>query len=104
VPMKSTSKRLAAAALSMLLLSLLIWMRIRGLGDVWFHGLTLTGVVLGFAYARHGLLPDWVVRMGDGTITPDDDESNVSPRIYLPIIGAAIVLAAASLFLVIYLG
>jgi hypothetical protein len=52
------------------------------------------GVVLAVVYVvRRGTLPDMAYRFAN--VLPDDDPRNLSPRIYLPILVAAILIAAA---------
>ena len=49
--------------------------------------------VLGLAYTALGRLPDWVVDYSGGSITDDDDPSNISPRVYLPVLFGVIAIA-----------
>ncbi len=55
--------------------------------------------VLGMVYAWQGRLPDWALELGDGRLTQDDDPSNISPRVYLPIL-LALVLALVLAYVV----
>ncbi|ELP31401.1 hypothetical protein RBSWK_04671 [Rhodopirellula baltica SWK14] len=53
------------------------------------------GVTLGSLYTAFGRLPDWIVENSGGSITDDDDPSNVSARVYLPILLGVILIAFA---------
>lgn len=58
-------------------------------------GMLLTGVVVGTTYVlRGGSLPTWVTRFSDDKLAADDDPRNLSPKLYLPILLAAIAAAA----------
>jgi len=64
-------------------------------------GVIIFGVLIGSIYVmRGGSLPNWMIEFtqkfnffSGGTITADDDPNNLSPKIYLPIIFSAILLA-----------
>lgn len=96
-------KRITAGLLSLVLLGLLGWSIVGGVGDIHTRLLIGLGAVLGIAYAAYGRLPDWLISLSGGSLVADDDPSNISPRVYLPIIGGAIVLAAVALVIVIFL-
>lgn len=86
-------RRITASLLSLALVGLLAWSIIRGVGDFRTRTLLAVGAVLGIAYAVYGRLPEWLISLSGGALVTDDDPSNISPRIYLPIIGGAILLA-----------
>jgi len=88
-----TPKRIIAGLLSLALVGLLVWSIVRGVGDIRTRTLLAVGAVLGIAYVVYGRLPDWLISLSGGSLAADDDPSNISPRIYLPIIGGAILLA-----------
>ncbi len=46
--------------------------------------------VLGIVYTAYGRLPDWMVDLSDGHLVHDDDPSNISPRVYLTILFALV--------------
>ncbi len=52
-------------------------------------------MTLGSLYTAFGRLPDWIVENSGGSITDDDDPSNVSARVYLPILLGVILIAFA---------
>jgi len=95
--------RITAGLLALVLLGLLGWSIVGGVGDMRTQILLGVGAVLGIAYAAYGRLPDWLISLSGGSLTADDDPSNISPRVYLPIIGGAVVLAAVVLVVVIFL-
>ena len=95
--------RITAGLLSLVLLGLLVWTIVRGVGDIRTQLLIGVGAVLGIAYAAYGRLPDWLISLSGGSLTADDDPSNISPRVYLPIIGGVILLAVVAFVIVIFL-
>ncbi len=56
------------------------------------------GVVLGVAYAARGRLPHWAIELSEGRLTQDNDPSNLSPLVYLPVL-LALVLVIILLFM-----
>lgn len=91
------TNRIAACILSFLLLVLLGWSVFAGVGDVrtWF--MLGAGALLGALYAVLGRLPDWITAYSSGSITADDDPSNISPRVYLPMIFGIIIVAVTAI-------
>ncbi len=53
--------------------------------------------IIGIAYAWHGRLPRWAIELSEGRLTQDDDPSNLSPLVYLPVL-LALVLIIVLLF------
>jgi len=86
-------KRTIVGLLALALVGLLAWSIIRGVGDFRTRTLLAVGAVLGITYVIYGRLPEWLISLSAGSLVADDDPSNISPRIYLPIIGGAILLA-----------
>ncbi|MCC6507774.1 MAG: hypothetical protein IT423_01605 [Pirellulaceae bacterium] len=66
---------------------------IAGIGDLKTRVILAMGVTFGSLYTALGRLPDWMVNFSRGTITDDEDPANISPRVYLPIILGAILVA-----------
>lgn len=97
-----TLKRIAAAILTLLLLVLLGWSIFAGVGDLRTRIILAAGVVLGSLYITFGRLPDWIVDQSGGSITHDNDPSNISPRIYLPIVLGAILVAVIASCVVLF--
>ncbi|QDT45938.1 hypothetical protein Pan241w_60660 [Gimesia alba] len=93
------SKRITAGVLVVLLLVLLSWTFIGGVGDLRLQVLLGFGIVLGLVYAIHGRLSEWILDLSGNKIVADDAPGNISPRVYLPILGA-VVLIAVIIFLV----
>jgi hypothetical protein len=87
------TNRIAACIFSFLLLALLGWSVFAGVGDVRTWIMLGVGTLLGALYAVFGRLPDWITEYSGGSITADDDPSNISPRVYLPIVFGIIVVA-----------
>ena len=83
--MPINTNRIAACILSLVLLALLGWSVFAGVGDVRTWIMLGVGALLGALYAVFGRLPDWIVEYSGSSITDDDDPSNISPRVYLPI-------------------
>ena len=95
------AKRVAALVLTLALAALGVYIVWAGTGVGTLLPLGI-GVALGLLYtARGGSLPDWAYRLSHrhrlrGTgITADDDPSNLPPKVYLPILLAAVAIAAA---------
>ena len=97
-----TSKRFTAGLLSIFLMAMLGWTFIGNVGDVRIQVLLGLGVVLGVVYTFYGQLPEWLVNLSGGKIVADDDPGNISPRIYLPILGVVMVLAVVAFFVVVF--
>ena len=91
--MPTTTNRIVAGVLSIVLLALLGWSLFAGVGDVRTRTMLAVGVCLGGTYAFLGGLPDWIVDYSGGTINADDDPSNIPPRVYLPILFGVIAIA-----------
>ena len=98
-----TPTRITAGLLALVLLGLLGWTIVRGVGDIRTQILLGVGAVLGIAYVAYGRLPDWLISLGGGSLVADDDPSNISPRVYLPIIGGVILLAVVVFVIVAFL-
>jgi hypothetical protein len=95
-----TINRIIAGALSLVLLVLLGWAVFAGVGDIRTWVMLGFGAVLGLLYTVIGRVPDWIVNYSGGSITDDDDPSNISPRVYLPILFGVIVVAVTTMVLV----
>lgn len=93
--MTGTNKRIASGVLSLVLLTLLGWCMVARVGDLRTWVVLGFGVTLGSLYTAFGRLPDWIVENSGGSITDDDDPSNVSARVYLPILLGVILIAFA---------
>ena len=98
-----TPPRITAGLLSLVLLASLGWSIVRGVGDLRTQIILSVGVVLGIVYTAYGRLPDWLISHSGGSLVDDDGPSSISPRVYLPIIGAAILLAVVALVVVVCL-
>ena len=91
-----TPKRILAGLLSMVFLTLLglTFFPDASTGDpedlLFFQATLGVAAVLGIVYAAYGRLPDWIIDLSDGSLTHDDDPSNISPRVYLPILFALV--------------
>ncbi len=94
------NKRKIVGALSFLLLALLGWSIFTGVGDIRTYVTLGVGALLGFLYTVIGRVPSWMVDNSLGTITNDDDPSNIPPRVYLPILLGLITIAVISLVVV----
>ena len=95
-------KQITAGLLSMVLLALLVWTFVGNAGDIRIQVLLGIGIVLGFIYTIYGQLPEWLINFSGGKIVADDDPSNISPRIYLPILGVVILIASLIMMVVIF--
>lgn len=93
--MTGTNKRIASGVLSLVLLTLLGWCVVARVGDLRTWVVLGSGVTQGSLYTAFGRLPDWIVENSGGSITDDDDPSNVSARVYLPILLGVILIAFA---------
>lgn len=92
-------KRAAVLGLTILLAGLGVYAWWAGVGDRRMAGLLASGVVLGALYsARGGSLPAFVYRFYGSKLTRDDDRRNLSPKVYLPILLGAVVVAWAIYF------
>ncbi len=98
-----TANRITAGILSLILLALLGWCVFSGVGNAQTIILLGFGTTLGILYTVFGRLPDWIVEFSGGSITDDDDPSNIPPRIYLPILLGAILISVAAFVGVIWL-
>lgn len=98
-----TRTRVFAGLLSLALLTLLGWCLVRGVGDVRTQIMLGVGSFLGILYTVVGRLPDWLIEHSGGSLVADDDPGNIPPRLYLSVIGAAILIAIIGFVVVIYL-
>ena len=98
-----STNRIAAVALSVVLVALLSWSILAGVGDIRTRIILGVGVLLGLLYAAIGHVPDWIVDYSGGSITNDDDPSNISPRVYLPILLGVVVVAVTTFVVVVFL-
>lgn len=94
--------RIAAGILSLVLFALLGWCIFAGVGDMRTWAILGIGAVLGSLYTALGRLPHWIVDHSGGTMTDDGDPSNISPRIYLPILLCVVVIAVAAFVAVVW--
>jgi len=94
-----TAKRISAGLLSIFLMAMLVRTFIGGVGDIRTQVLLGMGVILGAVYTFYGQLPEWLVNFSGGKIVSDDDPGNISPRVYLPIL-LAVILIAVIVFIV----
>jgi hypothetical protein len=94
------TNRIAACILSLVLLAWLGWSVFAGVGDIRTWIMLGVGTALGALYPVFGRLPDWIIEYSGGSITDDDDPSNISPRVYLPII-LGIIVVAVTVFVVV---
>ena len=92
------ARRIAALLLTTALLALLLYTLVVGVGDSRTRLLLGVGIVLGAMYTiRGGSLPPFMSQSdwsGGTGITADDDPRNLSPKLYLPILLAVVLLAA----------
>ena len=95
------TNRVAAGILSLVLSALLGWSIVAGVGDLRTRIILGGGVALGVLYTAFGRVPDWIRDRTGGTLTDDDDPSNISPRVYLPIILGAILVAIGAFVVVV---
>ena len=96
-----TSNRIAAGVLSIVILGLLGWAIFAGVGNLHTRIILGVGAVLGILYTAIGRVPDWIIDASGGGITDDDDPSNISPRVYLPILLVVITIAVIAFIVVI---
>ncbi len=94
------TNRIVAGILSIILLALLGWSVFVGVGDVRTKVMLGAGATVGLLYTAWGRLPAWMVDYSGGGITADDDPSNLSPRVYLPILLGVIVVAVIATLVV----
>ena len=87
----------------MLLLVLLVWTFVGGVGDLRLQVLLGFGIVLGLVYAIYGRLPQWLLDLSGNKIVADDDPANISPRVYLPILGAVVLIAVLAFLVGVFL-
>ncbi|MFT7633764.1 MAG: hypothetical protein ACI87E_004822 [Mariniblastus sp.] len=95
-----TTNRIVAGMLSAVLLTLLGWSVFAGVGDLRTWIMLGLGATLGVMYTAFGRIPDWIVDYSGGSITGDDDPSNISPWIYLPILFGVIAVAVIAFVVV----
>lgn len=98
-------KRLAALVLTAGLAALVVYSLISGTGNIESRILLGVGIVLGTLYlVRGGSLPDSIHTIstshwfGGTGINAADDPSNLSPKVYLPILITVILIASALFF------
>jgi len=89
--------RIAALTLTLVLVCLLTWSLATGFGDFKTRAIILMGIVLGVIYTLQGKLPEQLIDWSHGRLTADDDPSNISPKVYLPIVLGVIVIAFVAL-------
>lgn len=87
----------------MLLLALLSWTFIGGVGDLRLQVLLGFGIVLGLMYLIYGRLPEWMLDLSGNKIVADDAPGNISPRVYLPILGAVVLIAVLAFLVSVFL-
>ncbi len=97
-----TPNRVVAGTLSLLLLVLLGWSIFSGSGDLRTRIILAVGVALGALYTAFGRLPDWIVDYSGGSITDDDAPSNISPRVYVPIVFGTVLIAVIASCVVLF--
>ena len=97
-----SKQRVAAGVLSMLLLALLGWSLLQGVGDVRTQALLAAGACAGLLYTLIGRLPDWLMQLSGGKLVDDDDPGNLSPRVYLSVLGVALFVALIVLVVIVY--
>ena len=95
-----TTNRITAGVLSLVLLALLGWCIFAGVGDMRTWLILGVGAAFGLIYTALGRLPNWIADHSGGTITDDDDPSNISPRVYVPLLLGVIVIAVLVFFIV----
>lgn len=88
-----TTQRVTTGILTLLLGGLLAWTILRGVGGLQIQLLLSFGVVLGGLYTALGKVPDWIVSNSGGKLTSDDDPANISPKVYLAVLGTAVLVA-----------
>ena len=74
----------------------------RGLGDSRTQIMLAVGAILGIIYTVYGRVPDWLILHSGGSLVADDDPRNISPRVYLSIIAAAILLSVVAVVVVLF--
>lgn len=97
-----TQTRVLAGILSLVLLALLGWCLVRGVGDVRTQIMLGVGSFLGILYTVFGRLPEWLIEHSGGSLAADDDPRNIPPLLYLSAIGAVILIAVIIFFVVVY--
>lgn len=97
------SRRIAAGLLSLILLALLGWSLVAGVGNLRIHMILCVGATLGAIYTAVGRVPFWIIDHSDGSITDDDDPDNISPGVYLPILFGAVLIAVTVFVVVVIL-
>jgi len=91
------TNRIAAGVLTLFLLALLGWSVFPGVGDIRTWLMLGVGVGLGGLYTIFGKLPQWVVLNSGGSVTDDNDPSNIPVLVYMPILHGVIVAAVLAL-------
>jgi uncharacterized membrane protein YqgA involved in biofilm formation len=94
------ARRIIVLLLSIALIGMGIHAWQSGTGDPRLLFLLATGAVLGFVYAIFGRLPKWNYRASKmhwigGGINEQSDPSNLSAKLYLPLLLGVILIAAA---------
>lgn len=98
------AKRIAVGLLSLVLIIILFWSIFTGVGDVRLQIILAVGIILGLLYTTLGRLPSWMIALSGGYITADDDPSNISPRVYLPILIGVMLVAFLTVVIVLIVG
>lgn len=97
-----TTNRIVSGILTLVLMTLLGWSVFAGFGDVRIWITLGVGAAIGILYTVLGRLPEWIVDHSGGSITRDQDPTNLAPRIYLPILIGVVVVAVAVFSLVLW--
>lgn len=96
------TKRIASGTISVALSALLGWSILAGVGHLRTQMILALGIALGSLFTVFGGLPSWILGYSGGSITDDDDPSNISPRVYLPILLGAILVASIAFCVVVF--
>lgn len=97
-----SKQRVAAVVLSVLLLLLLGWSVLQGVADMRTQAMLAAGACVGLLYALAGRLPDWLYQLSGGSLSDDDDPGNLSPRVYLPVLGIALLAGIIVVAVIVY--
>ncbi len=98
--------RIAALCLTVGLVVGLAYVVFAKIGDAVAYSCMAMGICLGTLYVIRGSLPESLLRITEitryiegGHITADDDPRNISPRVYLPILAAVLLVAVIILLI-----
>lgn len=92
-------QRILSGVLAFVIFVLLGWSITQGIGDILGNIILGLGVVLGVIYTIYGRIPHWMIVISNGSLVADDALGNISPRIYLPILGGILFVAAIVIFI-----